>query len=131
MRAVREGRRLLARALDDAGLPGGNPGRSVRDDALLILSELLSNAVQACREDVAVSIEVHRTWLGLAVRDDSPSPAVRRRPGPQEIHGRGVDIVAVLSSDWGQTSWDGSGKTVWSRLELPAEAMLVIDCREA
>lgn len=106
------------------------PGRTVRDDALLVLSEMLANAAQVCQQRLAVAIEVHRTWLKLGVTDDSPDPAVRHHPTPEDVHGRGVEIVALLSSDWGQTSWDGSGKTVWSRFDLPAEAALSIECHQ-
>lgn len=120
----------MARTLDEAGLGAGEAGGSVRDDALLITGELLANAVRACVALLAVHIEVHRTWLKVAVSDDSPDPAVRYRPTPDDTHGRGVDIVAMLSSQWGQTGWDGSAKTVWSRLDLPPEAALAIACHE-
>ena len=122
---------MVGRVLDEAGLSGGAVvGGAVRDDALLVTSEMLANAVRACRVRVSLRIEVHRTWLKVVVSDDSPAPAVRRHPGPEDPHGRGVDIVASLSSEWGQTAWDGSVKTVWSRLNLPPEAALAIDCYE-
>ena len=128
--SVPEARSLVSRVLDEAGIHEGVPAGEVRDDALLVATELLANAVRACRKSLTIRLEVHRTWLKVAVTDDSPAPARRRDAGPSETHGRGVDIVAKLTSDWGQTPWNGRDKTVWGRLDLPAGATLALACSE-
>lgn len=130
LQSVREARRIVADVLQEAGLSHRRVGRDVIDDAVLMASELLANAVRACREILVVRVEVHRTWLKIGVSDDSPAPAVRRRPGPEETHGRGVDILARLSDEWGQSRWDGFTKTVWGRLDLAPEEALSITCHE-
>ena len=126
--SVPEARRLVDRALSDAGLAADKGGGRLRDDALLVTTEMLANAVRACRTRLTLCVELHRTWMKVAVSDDSPAPAVLRRPGPEDTHGRGVEIIATLSRDWGQTTWDGCTKTVWSRLDLPPDAPLSITC---
>lgn len=130
MESVPEARQVVSRVLEEAGIMANKAGSGVRDDALLITSEMLANAVRACHTTLILLVEVHRTWLKLAVSDDSPVPAVRRQPGPDDTQGRGVDIIATLSTNWGQTPWDGTKKTVWSRLELPPEAAVSIACHE-
>lgn len=112
---------MVAETLDRVGL-GDDRAGEVRGDALLITSEMLTNAVMAGRDWVTLRVEVHESWLGLAVSDDNPDPARSGSARPQDTHGRGVDIIAALSSEWGQTGWDGTAKTVWSRLDLPEEA---------
>ncbi len=113
---------MVAETLDRVGI-GDDRAGDVRGDALLITSEMLTNAVMAGRDCVTLRVEVHDSWLWLAVSDDSPEPARCGWARPHDTHGRGVDIIASLSSDWGQTGWDGTAKTVWSRLDLPEEAL--------
>ena len=128
--SVPEARRIVAHVLDEAGFGVQKAGLAVRDDALLVTSEMITNAVRACRVTLTLRLDVHRTWLQVSVSDDSPAPAVQRRPGPEETGGRGVDIMATLSTEWGQTTWDGTTKTVWSRLDVPLEAALSLTCDE-
>jgi hypothetical protein len=42
----------------------------------------------------------------------------RLRVGPEAEHGRGLSIVADLSSRWAARA-NGHGKTVWSTLRVP------------
>lgn len=120
----------MGRVLDEVGLPEDGGGTGVRDEALLVTSEMLTNAVRACRSNLTLRIEVHRRWLKIEVSDDSPALAVKRQPGPEDTHGRGLDIIARLSTDWGQTTWNGSSKSVWSRLDLPPGPALALGCNE-
>jgi anti-sigma regulatory factor (Ser/Thr protein kinase) len=80
--SVPEARHVVSRALEDVGLGTKDEGSVVRDDALLIVTELLSNAVRVCREKVSVRVEFHRTWLEMAVTDDSvPHPPFTAKLG--------------------------------------------------
>lgn len=123
--AVPEGRHSVARVLDDIGL--SREDHETWDNALLVLAEMLANAVRVCRVGLSVKVEVHQAWLQIEVADDSPAPPVRRKPAPEDAHGRGVDIIAMLSDDWGHR-WDGSMKTVWSRMNLSPGVALQVPC---
>ncbi|MBW5425865.1 SpoIIE family protein phosphatase [Streptomyces sp. BG9H] len=111
----------------------------VADDAVLLVSELVTNAVVhagtavelLCRLDEAGPGEDTDT-LVIEVSDHHPSRAVRGEqpppPGGTPEYGRGLRLVATLSESWGITYRTGT-KTVWARLSaegarLPAEAWL-------
>ncbi|MFJ1590655.1 ATP-binding protein [Kitasatospora albolonga] len=110
--SVRSARRLVRLALDVWGLTG------VQDDAELIVSELLTNAVLHARRD---SVRVSAMRLGegrvrIAVVDLSRDRLAVRPAGDDQESGRGLDIVATLSGGrWGldPLPW---GKRVWAEL---------------
>ncbi|WP_240771487.1 ATP-binding protein [Nocardioides sp. GY 10113] len=95
------------------------PGPVV-DDAELLASELVSNAVVHGAPDVRLTVTAHPDALDVGVRDGS-SVLPRVSPGPASAdaaHGRGLRIVQRLAQNWGVApSASGNGKTVWFRLE--------------
>jgi two-component sensor histidine kinase len=104
---------VLRRSLGD-----NSRSREVIDDAELVVSELMTNAIDAdCGDaeltvtvatDGAVRIEVEDDALGL------PQEAVVPLSAPR---GRGLALVAALSTRWGYEK-KPRGKRVWA--ELPA-----------
>jgi hypothetical protein len=54
--------------------------------------------------------------LRVEVRDDDPSPPVRRPRDPLATTGRGLLLVNELASAWGSQP-AGRGKVVWFELE--------------
>lgn len=60
------------------------------------------------------------TWRGstlrVSVSDTADLPAQPRVPGPGSSGGRGLAIVAALSSSWGQTAFANGSKEVWAEL---------------
>jgi hypothetical protein len=120
--ALAEARRLVVGALDDAGIASDATGSDVRDSVLLVAGEMLANAVRACHFILVLKVSIHSDRVDLAVLDDSPQPAVQRQPDPDSTDGRGLRIIDVLSESWGQTPWNGTTKTVWSSIRLPAGA---------
>ncbi|MGW5633830.1 SpoIIE family protein phosphatase [Streptomyces sp. NPDC003832] len=109
----------------ELGLPGTerHTGR-LADDAVLVVSELVTNAVVHAGTDIdlvcrmeegtgAIVVEVGDHHPGRAPRDGAAEPA----QGTAE-YGRGLNLVARLSESWGVTYRAGT-KTVWAR--LPAE----------
>ncbi len=124
--AVPRARRLLGQTLRGWGLDG------LSDSAQLLVSELVTNAVKAAgpagcrsgpggRAPVSLTLQLTDTCLELEVWDASPGSPVLREPGPTAECGRGLLIVDMLSSSWGQRPADG-GKVVWCELGLPAAA---------
>ena len=95
------------------------------EDLVVIVSELVTNAVQAATTDLRVDLEIVDRIVRLAVTDAaSGMPSVSGPAATDQPYGRGLAIVAALSHDWGvlPTGAAGgpAGKTVWARLELVA-----------
>ncbi|MEU5364281.1 ATP-binding protein [Streptomyces sp. NPDC005925] len=95
------------------------------DDAVLVLTELASNAVShavpraAGREqDVRLGLRVDPRHLTLSVSDPADAPPVCRPAGgwALEERGRGLRLVDALSDEWGWSPRDPAGKTVWAKL---------------
>ncbi|WP_206317514.1 SpoIIE family protein phosphatase [Streptomyces composti] len=96
------------------------------EDATLVASELVTNAVVHAGTDVqltcrlegdtgALVVEVTDQHPARAPREGAPALAAAQEPG--EV-GRGLRLVAALSEAWGIT-YRPVAKTVWAR--LPAE----------
>ncbi|WP_337062830.1 ATP-binding protein [Kineococcus sp. G2] len=82
------------------------------EPALLLLSELVVNAVRHGAPPVRAAVECRVEVLRLEAGDGSPArPRLRRSPVEAES-GRGVELVDVLSRRWGVRA-DVTGKTVW------------------
>jgi anti-sigma regulatory factor (Ser/Thr protein kinase) len=89
------------------------------DTAVLLTSELVTNALVHARSDVEVELTRHDGLIRIAVTDDTPDcPTI----GPSVVlseHGRGLPLVASQSQCWGVDE-TGLGKTVWFVLRLPS-----------
>ncbi|MFF6994988.1 SpoIIE family protein phosphatase [Streptomyces sp. NPDC008313] len=117
------------RALD-ASVPLSD---GLADDAVLVVSELVTNAVVHAGTDVEVLCRLEPAdgesdgALVVEVSDRHPSRAPRDeadsgiRPYGTPEYGRGLRLVAALSEAWGITYRTGI-KTVWAR--LPAGGVL-------
>ncbi|MFV2197934.1 ATP-binding protein [Nocardiopsis sp. LOL_012] len=105
------------------------------DDASLIVSELVSNALRhasplptpADTVGVAWRVRVDRRsedggWVEIMVRDGGSSSMPRvARPSVSGLGGRGLGIVQSLAGRWG-TEMDATTTTVWAVLDIaPAD----------
>ena len=100
----------------------GSVDDDVRDTALLLSSELVTNAILHAHTPVQLGMVVDGEVLLVCVADRLPGHVLeprdqsRERPG-----GRGLALVAALSEQWGTTSFTG-GKTVWFTLPVALES---------
>ena len=94
------------------------------DIAELLISELVTNAVQISRADgqttpVRLWVLADRTRVLILVWDSSPLPPVRIRTSEDNENGRGLLLVETLSTrwDWYFPPQQNGGKVVWALLE--------------
>lgn len=102
-------RAAVARCSEQLGLD------AVRDDVLLLVSEMVTNAVRYAAPPVHLEISAGDEDVVVAVCDGSPQPPARRQPGEEAEGGRGMLLVDMLTDDHGVRS-DPPGKAVWARL---------------
>ncbi|MGW7067622.1 ATP-binding protein [Streptomyces sp. NPDC054855] len=118
-RSVGRARSLLAEQARAWKVPD-----DVADAAVLLLSELMTNAVRHGRVPVGREVEA-RCVLGggvlrVEVADASDALPCPRAAGPDDESGRGLALVELLADDWGARPRPyGIGKTVWFELALP------------
>lgn len=101
---------------------------AVLDDAEVVVSELVTNAVTAGSHAVQVALALHRDLLRLTVEDDAggePSPA---EASPSDQGGRGLRVVEALTSRWGTTMLE-TGKQVWAEFPLLAGVVGNLVCQ--
>jgi anti-sigma regulatory factor (Ser/Thr protein kinase) len=119
--AVPQARRHIRGTLAQWGLS------QIAPDAELITSELVTNAVSASaasasagllfRPGVGLLVAAHSDRLIVMVQDASQEPPVLRPPADDAMTGRGLGIVAALSTRWGWVT-DAGGKIVWAMVDL-------------
>jgi anti-sigma regulatory factor (Ser/Thr protein kinase) len=89
----------------------------VMDDATLIVSELIANAIQASATRIRLDVDLHRDRLILSVLDDGAGWPTPRDATVGATSGRGLKIVDALSQQWGVTPGPVS-KQVWAMLPV-------------
>ena len=85
-----------------------------RDIALLLTSELVTNAILHARTPVQLGVLVDDVHALVCVADrlgEGPALVARSHSGHRP-GGRGLALVADLAETWGTTTYTG-GKTVW------------------
>jgi anti-sigma regulatory factor (Ser/Thr protein kinase) len=121
-RSVPDARRYVTDLLDGE-LLGRVPVQLCQTAALLV-SELATNAVRhAGVGTYTVAVEFFpadgRLWIG--VTDTGDGQPVRRTPSLTAEHGRGLQLVGLLSDRWGaHRRRETNEKTVWFELHAPA-----------
>lgn len=92
----------------------------VRDDARLIVSELVTNALVHAGSRCEVRCRVVAAVLRLEVLDEGRGSPDPQRPSPDEDHGRGLLLIGVLAAAWGVEAAPDGRKVVWAELPLGA-----------
>ncbi len=99
-----------------------NLASELKNDAELLVSEVVTNAVVHGRPAITLHVSTDPPGIGVAVRDfgDTLPPTAPAPVAPGATHGRGLMIVEALASTWGVIPNDPPpGKTVWFRLTPP------------
>jgi anti-sigma regulatory factor (Ser/Thr protein kinase) len=94
---------------------------SVLDDALLLVSELITNSVRHCGapegDDLVVRVKVWREACRLEVEDRGCDKAITpRHPDPAAGSGMGLNLVEMLSEHWGVIRTAEGRTRVWAQL---------------
>ncbi|MFJ3825287.1 ATP-binding protein [Streptomyces nodosus] len=112
-------RRIAAARLRYWGL------ETMTDDAMLIVSELLTNALRhSGTSEINLSIEVEDDFLRIAVHDGMPGSTTLKVEDCDAESGRGLLLVEALAQEGGG-SWGTSdnGAITWCQLALRGEAL--------
>jgi len=107
----------MARHLGARGIDG-----EVADSAVLLVSELVTNAIVHGEPPVELRVRIPDDLLHVEVHDADREAAVHLpRPAPlphERMGGRGLRLVDRLSSRWGLAE-DDRGKWIWFEIDLP------------
>jgi anti-sigma regulatory factor (Ser/Thr protein kinase) len=89
-----------------------------RDDAALLVTELVANVVDHVRgeADLTLELTLSDTWLRIAVVDGSSIRPVVQELSHERPRGRGMRMVEAIADRWGAEDHKG-GKRVWFDLD--------------
>jgi hypothetical protein len=94
-----------------------------REDIALVVSELLTNALQHAlpgpgaprpRRPLRLGLLQQGPFVLCAVADPSHQPPVPKEPSYLAQTGRGLHLISALADTWGYTTPSGTGKVVWA-----------------
>ncbi len=91
---------------------------AIVDDALLVVSELVTNAVVHAQSTSELRLTPGQGVLRIEVSDDGPAAPDPQLAGEDDEHGRGLLLISVLSAAWGTEASPSGGKVVWADLRI-------------
>ncbi len=95
--------------------------REVCDDVVLLVSEMVTNAIRYATPPVRLEIQAGDDDVVVAVCDGSPEPPRPRAAGEDAEGGRGMLLVDLLTTDHGVRTGP-PGKAVWARLRRTCDS---------
>ncbi|MEU9073950.1 ATP-binding protein [Kitasatospora sp. NPDC048538] len=114
---VARAREFTSRALADWAGPGSSA--EAERDVVLLVAELVSNAVMHAGGALELALSARTGRLRIEVGDGSPAlPALCTPRPPASPGGHGLLIVERLACRWGVEP-RGPGKTVWAETGIP------------
>lgn len=108
-----------ARAWTSTRLP--HLPREITNDVLLVVSELVTNAVQHGHPEIVLSVDIDHARVRIEVSDgnDELPNVAQAEPAVDRPTGRGLLIVAATAADWGVERSPGTpGKSIWAEVTL-------------
>ena len=109
--APAQARRIARQACLDWQIP------HIIDDVCLVVSELVTNAVQHAQTPLVLAMEHEGSTLAVAVGDGQTRTPRFADQAPEGAGGRGILLVSTLGTDWGVVR-TVLGKTVWVSLKV-------------
>ncbi len=109
--SVPAGRRFVAGLLDDWDCG------QLTDTAILLTSEILTNAVVHGLGSVRLRVRRTQTELAVVVSDRGRYQPQPRLAGPTDESGRGLSLLEMLAASWGARATP-EGKDVWFTLNV-------------
>jgi anti-sigma regulatory factor (Ser/Thr protein kinase) len=91
--------------------------KPVIEDAALLVTEVVTNAVIHAKTPIAVAVDRDEDFLRFEVSDEDGGLVTQRHPNDRDATGRGMLLVDSLAADWDVVYRD-SGKTVRFSLAL-------------
>jgi len=90
----------------------------ITETALLLVSEVVTNAIVHGAGPPLLSVDVHPSVLRVTVTDDGAGTPQVQQPGSSLADGgRGLYLVETLAARWGTNRLVPTGKTVWFELD--------------
>jgi DNA-binding NarL/FixJ family response regulator len=86
------------------------------DDALVVTSELTTNAITHAQSGCHIRLSVTSTSLRIDVIDTGAGTPEPQPASTTQEHGRGLHLVDALTTAWGLEVVPGEGKLVWAEL---------------
>lgn len=96
------------------------------DVAVLLVSELVANAVLHARTAIRVVIRLDGSRLRIEVHDGDRRAPARKHYSALSTTGRGILLLERLAQDWGVVP-ARDGKSVWFELDATAGGRLATD----
>jgi anti-sigma regulatory factor (Ser/Thr protein kinase) len=113
-----------ARAFVHERLQGTPVSDDVLADVLVVVSELVSNAVQHGSGDPRLELRLDRSCVHVEVGDDAVNAPPTPRPHDgAAFRGRGLLIVAAVADRWGHAR-RGDVKWIWAELDASTARVL-------
>lgn len=114
---IGEARAFTGAFLDRATASGVVVADVRRGDALLVVSELVTNTVRHAPGPCTLALALHNDLLEIAVSDTSGRPPQAQSFQPERIGHHGLEIVLALC-DAVDTDYTETGKTIRAHLPL-------------
>ena len=119
-RGLRVARRMLEPVLRAPALAraflreilAGWPAAGHQDDAMVVVDELVANAVLHAGTEIELRFALQDDRLGIAVADRAPSRPNLSRPAEVAESGRGLLLVDALARSWHVLPRRGGGKVI-------------------
>ena len=115
------------RAITASALAAELP-ETARDNVLLLVSELVTNAFRHAGGTAELELAVSNATVRVEVTDKSPNPPrLSRSAGTlTDESGRGLFLVEALADRWGHEPLE-RGKRVWFELDLPPDEGALVE----
>ena len=109
-----------ARDITRRVLPGWRLG-ALLDPVLLVVSELVGNAVRHGRPPVDLRLRHTGRGVRVDVHDEASGPPVTGSAAADAESGRGLQLVDAVATETGVEQIAGDGKVVWAQVD-PTES---------